>query len=575
MSALDSSQSPSKNRIARRPRTPYSWLSASALGVGTWAALALGSGVAHAEDQVADSTSTSSSSHAGRASSTGSIRPVAQRNSVAAASWTAGKTTASAVVSGARPAAAVRTAGQNASIARVTGAAVASPGVSETWQPGSVLRAFVGDGTADNPNAGLLVGNGFSYDATTCPTSCNGGSGGILGNGGDGYNGGNGGSAGWFGRGGVGGDAITAANGGNGGSGGLFVGDGGAAGSGAPAPYGAADAGGSGGSGGTGGLLFGNGGAGGVGGNGITTGGGSGGAGGDGGFIVSQGGRGGAGGSGTTGGTGGAAGVGRTLLFVQTAADPGTLGSTNVVISDQYGSTTIDGKYVVMNNNYSGIGSQTITVTSTGFAITNRTGSASTSGAPLSYPAVYLGCHYANCSPSSPLPIQISTITSATSSINYTYPSDPSFLYDASYDIWMDPTPKTTGVNQQELMIWFNKQGSAVQPISYTYDAQGAAVPITTTTIDGVSWNVYRGTNGANNVVSYVAVTTITALTDFNVLSFIEDVYTRTANPPPPDQTDYAYQVTNQWYLTSIQAGFEPWLGGDGLTVDSFDATVS
>ena len=453
---------------------------------------------------------------------------------------------------------------------------MATPGASATWQPGSILRAFVGNGTADNPNGGLLAGNGFSYSAASCPTgSCDGGNGGILGNGGAAYNGGNGGAAGWFGRGGAGGDAVTVASGGNGGRGGWLLGDGGSGGSGAPAPYGAADSGGAGGSGGTAGLLFGDGGVGGVGGNGITTAGGSGGVGGDGGFILSQGGHGGAGGSGTTGGSGGAGGVGRTLFFIEAAGDPGAPGSTNVVISDQYGSTTIGGKYVVMNNNYSGIGSQTITVTSTGFAITDRTGSTSTSEAPLSYPAVYLGCHYSNCSPSTPLPLQLSTITSATSSIKFTYPSDASFLYDASYDIWMDPAPKTTGVNQQELMIWFNKQGSAIQPISYSYDSNGVAVPIATTAIDGVSWNVYRGTNNANNVVSYVAVTPMNSLTNFDVLNFITDVYTRTATPPPPDHTDYAYLVTNQWYLTSIQAGFEPWLGGAGLTVNSFDATVS
>jgi hypothetical protein len=52
---------------------------------------------------------------------------------------------------------------------------------------------FVSNGTEDNPNGGILVGNGFSYDATTCPTgSCDGGKGGILGNGGNAYNGGNG-----------------------------------------------------------------------------------------------------------------------------------------------------------------------------------------------------------------------------------------------------------------------------------------------------------------------------------------------------------------------------------------------
>ena len=116
-------------------------------------------------------------------------------------------------------------------------------------------------------------------------------------------------------------------------------------------------------------------------------------------------------------------------------------------------------------------------------------------------------------------------------------------------------------------MIWFNKQGG-VQPISYSYDASGAAVPIATTTIDGVSWNVYRGNNGANNVVSYVAVTPpLNSLTNMNLLAFIDDTQSRTS--------DFAQPVTDEWYLTSIQAGFEPWSGGVGLTVNSFDATVN
>jgi hypothetical protein len=102
-------------------------------------------------------------------------------------------------------------------------APVASASAAATWQPGSVLRIFVGNGTATDPNAGILAGNGFSYDATTCPTgTCDGGQAGLLGNGGAGYNGGDGGSAGWFGDGGNGVNAVTVVDGGNGGRGGLF-----------------------------------------------------------------------------------------------------------------------------------------------------------------------------------------------------------------------------------------------------------------------------------------------------------------------------------------------------------------
>src|SRR3954469_20006453 len=63
-------------------------------------------------------------------------------------------------------------------------------------------------------------------------------------------------------------------------------------------------------------------------------------------------------------------------------------------ICDQYGSTTIGGRYVVMNNRWGTSAQQCINVTGTGFSITSQQGTGSTSGAPVSYPAVYLGCHH-------------------------------------------------------------------------------------------------------------------------------------------------------------------------------------
>ena len=65
------------------------------------------------------------------------------------------------------------------------------------------------DGDSKYPNAGLLGGNGFSYNASNCAGVCTGGHGGrLIGNGGDGYNGGSGGNAGWYG--GVAGDGGDA-----------------------------------------------------------------------------------------------------------------------------------------------------------------------------------------------------------------------------------------------------------------------------------------------------------------------------------------------------------------------------
>jgi hypothetical protein len=219
-------------------------------------------------------------------------------------------------------------------------------------------------------------------------------------------------------------------------------------------------------------------------------------------------------------------------------------------ICDQYGSTTIGGRYVVMNNRWGTTAQQCINVTDTGFSITSQQGVGNTSGAPVSYPAVYAGCHYTRCSPGTNMPIRVSDISQATSSIDYQFAASGA-TYNASYDIWLDPSPKTDGVNQQEIMIWFNRQGS-IQPIGS---------PVGNATIGGRQWQVWQGSNGSNAVVSYLAPAPIPSWS-FSVLDFIRDVQNRGA-------------ITSSWYLTSIQAGFEPWVGGAGLGVTRFSAAVN
>jgi endoglucanase len=223
-----------------------------------------------------------------------------------------------------------------------------------------------------------------------------------------------------------------------------------------------------------------------------------------------------------------------------------TSAHADTLICEQFGSATA-GKYIVMNNRWGTSAEQCINVTSNGFQIKSQQGVAPTNGAPVSYPAIYAGCHYGACSPGTNLPKQLSSIGSAPSSISYGYVGG---TYDAAYDIWMDPTPKTTGVNQMELMIWFNHQGS-IQPIGS---------PVGNATIAGQTWQVWQGSNGQNDVVSYVSPYALPSLS-FNVMDFVKDVDART-------------RVDASWYLTSIQAGFEPWNGGAGLAVNSFSADV-
>jgi hypothetical protein len=203
-----------------------------------------------------------------------------------------------------------------------------------------------------------------------------------------------------------------------------------------------------------------------------------------------------------------------------------------------------------MNNRWGSSQPQCINTTASGFSITQQDGTGNLSGAPVSYPAIYLGCHYSNCSPGSPLPAQISSMGNVNSTISVSYIS--SGTWDAAYDIWLNADTNVTGVQDTEIMIWLNHQGS-IQPVG---SQSGSA------NLAGRSWTVWTGNNGQNNVVSYVSGSAITSFS-FNVRDFITDTLGRGSQ----------YGNTS-WFLTSVQAGFEPWVGGVGLAVNSFSTTV-
>ncbi|WP_188189298.1 GH12 family glycosyl hydrolase domain-containing protein [Nonomuraea sp. SYSU D8015] len=218
------------------------------------------------------------------------------------------------------------------------------------------------------------------------------------------------------------------------------------------------------------------------------------------------------------------------------------------VLCDKYASTTIQsGRYVVMNNVWGADTAQCIDVNqSGGFTVTQAAHNKPTNGPPAAYPAIYAGCHYATCSTGSNLPMQASAagFGALRSSMSMTYPG--SGTYNAAYDIWFDPTPRTDGQNTgAELMIWLNRQGS-IQPI-------GSRVG--TVALAGGTWEVWFGNTGWN-VISYVRTSPTTSL-DFTINTFYADAVSR----------GYAQR---SWYMTSVQAGFEPWIGGAGLAVGSF-----
>jgi hypothetical protein len=244
-------------------------------------------------------------------------------------------------------------------------------------------------------------------------------------------------------------------------------------------------------------------------------------------------------------------------LLGMTGVAAAQLATAAPVLCDQYASTPIQGgRYIVMNNRWGTSATQCIDVSSTGFTVTQADGSVATNGAPKSYPAVFYGCHYSSCTTSnnilSPNGLQASDprFASISTSVSMTYPG--SGTYDAAYDIWFNKSRPSTTTQQNdgaELMVWLNHTGS-IQPIGSK---------IGTATIAGATWDVWSGSSGWN-VISYVRQSP-TSSASFLVNDFWKDVVSRGLG-------------STSWYLTSIQAGFEPWIGGAGLAVNTFSVTT-
>jgi len=215
--------------------------------------------------------------------------------------------------------------------------------------------------------------------------------------------------------------------------------------------------------------------------------------------------------------------------------------------------------------------------------------------APAAYPSIFKGCHWGNCTigTGAPFPIMVGNIATLQSTWTMAAttgtPADTG-VWDAAYDIWFDtnarghlpgdptalaqiPTkanPKEVQYGQNdgaEIMIWMNNKGYNNIPITPA-GTQGAAVMLN---IGGTNrmfdvWTARLGAADAYqwNVISYVAQTKVNTLGNFDANEFVK--HAKTINCPTN-----AACVSDSWWITSIQAGFEVWAKGVGLKTTAFD----
>lgn len=137
----------------------------------------------------------------------------------------------------------------------------------------------------------------------------------------------------------------------------------------------------------------------------------------------------------------------------------------------------------------------------------------------------------------------LSSLSSVRSSFNVSVPG--SGAYETAYDIWADD-------NAYEIMLWMNETG-AVAPLGSR---------VTTTSVGGHTWDVYSGSNGSNQVFSFVRTgdTSSGTVDVLAVLRWIE---------------------SQGWYgdvtLGEVQFGYEITSSAGGLTftTNSYSVTAS
>jgi cellulase/cellobiase CelA1 len=208
------------------------------------------------------------------------------------------------------------------------------------------------------------------------------------------------------------------------------------------------------------------------------------------------------------------------------------------------------GEYIAQNNVWGASTPQCISVSGTSFTVDSSGHNNPTNGAPASYPSLFKGCHWGQCTTGSGLPVQVGSMPAVTSDWSTVQPA--SGAYDVAYDLWYDTKPATTtDPDGAEVMIWLNSRGG-VQPAGSRV-ASGVQ-------ISGATWDVWYSRMNWN-YIAFVRTSGTTAVSGLDLRAFTRDAVSR------------GY-IQNSWYLIDAEAGFEIWQGGAGLATDAFSVTV-
>jgi Glycosyl hydrolase family 12 len=142
---------------------------------------------------------------------------------------------------------------------------------------------------------------------------------------------------------------------------------------------------------------------------------------------------------------------------------------------------------------------------------------------------------------------RLSAVPHCTSRFAVTVPAAGS--YNTAYDIWCEQ-------HAYEIMLWMNWRGK-MGPIARSWDATGKpAVEVTGVTVGGHTWDVYKGTNGANVVFTFMCTSPATA-GEVDIKAVLDWIKARGWFDQPAGGDVWLDEVQFGWEIASSAGGLD------------------
>ncbi len=208
---------------------------------------------------------------------------------------------------------------------------------------------------------------------------------------------------------------------------------------------------------------------------------------------------------------------------------------------------TLRSRYVIRNDDYGRRG-ECITGrrSGPGFTVT-ESGARVAHVEPVAFPNVFVGCSWGVCSPRSGLPRRVGRVRSLVTS--WSVRERARGVWAVSYDIWFDRARHTSGqAKGAEIMIWLSSRGFGANrwPVVQVQNAR-YHLAHWVTGHHGQRWTY----------IQFNRIRSTARVRNLSVKQFI-------------GVAERHGLINPDWWLTSVEAGFEIWRGGVGLRTTSF-----